>query len=207
MKLHIITPLYRFNLLEQVYNSILVNDDIIWHISKSNKREELDYDFLKKDNRVRLYNVDCADNEAFKKRQHVLEKIDSGYFCFLDDDTIFHENMYLKYRECSEQNFKGMLVGEQIDKNGKLRLIASKPVYGRIDTGNVLSHHGCLSKCKWPSTHIPKVNQKDFLFWDSVYNFYEKKCAIWNQPISFYNKLQKQQNDSKKKNILTYTRK
>ena len=40
MKLHIITPLYRFNLLEQVYNSIPMNDDIIWHISKSNKRKE-----------------------------------------------------------------------------------------------------------------------------------------------------------------------
>ena len=52
MKLHIITPLYRFNLLEEVYNSILMNDDIIWHISKSNKREELDYDFLKKDKRI-----------------------------------------------------------------------------------------------------------------------------------------------------------
>ena len=187
--LHIITPLYRFNLLEQVYNSILMNDDITWHISKSNKREELDYDFLKKDKRIRLYNVDCADNEAFKKRQHVLEKIDSGYFCFLDDDTIFHENMYIKYLECVEHNFRGMLVGEQINKDGKLRLIASKPVYQKIDTGNVISHHSCLTECKWPSKHIRRVNQKDFLFWNSVYEFYGKKCGIWNQPISYYNKL------------------
>lgn len=187
--LHIITPIYRFNLLEQVYNSILMNDDITWHISKSNKREELDYDFLKKDNRVRLYNVDCEDEEAFKKRQYVLEKIDSGYFCFLDDDTIFHENMYMKYLECVEHNFRGMLIGEQIDKDGKLRLIASKPVFSKIDVGNVISHHSCLTECIWPKDHIPGVNQKDFLFWDSVYNYYNKKCAIWNQTISIYNKL------------------
>jgi hypothetical protein len=187
--LHIITPLYRFNLLEQVYNSILMNDDITWHISKSNKREELDYDFLKKDNRVRLYNVDCEDEEAFKKRQYVLEKIDSGYFCFLDDDTIFHENMYMKYLECINHNFKGMVIGKQIDKDDKLRLQASKPVFGRIDTGNVISHHECLKECVWPNTHIPGVNQKDFLFWDSVFNYYGKKCGIWNQTISVYNKL------------------
>jgi len=187
--LHIITPLYRFNLLEQVYNSILMNDDITWHISKSNKREELDYDFLKKDKRIKLYNIDCDDNEIYKKRNVVFDNIKDGYFCLLDDDTIFHENMYIKYLECTEHNFRGMLVGEQIDKDGKLRLIASKPVFGRIDTGNVLSHHSCLSECKWPKEHIPGVNQKDFLFWDSVFEFYGKKCAIWNQPISYYNQL------------------
>jgi len=187
--LHIITPLYRFNLLEQVYNSILMNDDITWHISKSNKREELDYDFLKKDKRIKLYNIDCDDNEIYKKRNVVFDNIKDGYFCLLDDDTIFHENMYIKYLECTEHNFRGMLVGEQIDKDGKLRLIASKPVFGRIDTGNVLSHHSCLSECKWPKEHIPGVNNKDFLFWDSVFEFYGKKCAIWNQPISYYNQL------------------
>jgi len=187
--LHIITPLYRFNLLEQVYNSILMNDDITWHISKSNKREELDYDFLKKDKRIKLYNIDCDDNEIYKKRNVVFDNIKDGYFCLLDDDTIFHENMYIKYLECTEHNFRGMLVGEQLDNKGKLRLIASKPLFGRIDTGNVLCHHSCLSECKWPKEHIPGVNQKDFLFWDSVFEFYGKKCAIWNQPISYYNQL------------------
>ena len=73
MKLHIITPLYRFNLLEQVYNSILMNDDITWHISKSNKREELDYDFLKKDKRIRLYNVDCEDTDTIVYRNNLLQ--------------------------------------------------------------------------------------------------------------------------------------
>jgi len=187
--LHIITPLYRFNLLEQVYNSILMNDDITWHISKSNKREELDYDFLKKDKRIKLYNIDCDDNEIYKKRNVVFDNIKDGYFCLLDDDTIFHENMYIKYLECTEHNFRGMLVGEQIDKDGKLRIIASKPVFCHIDTGNVISHHKCLTECRWPKEHIPGVNNKDFLFWDSVFEFYGKKCAIWNQPISYYNQL------------------
>jgi hypothetical protein len=187
--LHIITPLYRFNLIEKVYNSILMNDDITWHISKSNKREDLNYDFLKKDKRIKLYNVDCDDNEIYKKRNVVFENIKDGYFCLLDDDTIFHENMYIKYLDCVENNFKGMLVGEQTDSDGELRLIASKPVYEKIDTGNVISHHKCLEICRWPSYHQPGINQKDFLFWESVYNYYGNKCGIWNQPLSFYNKL------------------
>lgn len=36
---------------------------------------------------------------------------------------------------------------------------------------------------------IKGVNQKDYIFWNSVYEYYGKKYAIWNQPISYYNKL------------------
>lgn len=198
--LHIITPAYRFENLESIYNSILINDDLIWHISKSNKREDLNFDFIKKDKRIKIYNVDCEDNEIYKKRNFVFDFIKNGYFCFVDDDTIFHENMYIKYIDCCEHNFVGMLVGEQLDPNNNLRLIASKPVFERIDTGNVIAHYSCLSTCKWPSTHIPKVNNKDYLFWLSVYEFYNKKCGIWNQPISYYNKLNPKKNDKQKKN-------
>lgn len=189
MRLHIITALYRFEYLEDIYNSIYMDSDIIWHISKSNKREDLTNEFIKTDKRIRLYNVDCEDTDTTSKRNVVLESINDGYFCFLDDDTIFHENMYIKYRECLENRFIGMLVGEQINGNGKLRLIASYPKFTKIDTGNVISHHTSLTECRWPKTHIKDINQKDFLFWESVYNYYGKKCAIWNQPISYYNKL------------------
>ena len=189
MKLHIITALYRFEYLEDIYNSIYMDNDIVWHISKSNKREDLTNDFIKTDKRIRLYNVDCEDTDTTSKRNVVLETINDGYFCFLDDDTIFHENMYIKYRECLENRFIGMLVGEQINRNGKLRLIASYPKFTKIDTGNVISHHSSLTECRWPKTHIKGLNQKDFLFWESVYDYYGKKCAIWNQPISYYNML------------------
>ena len=178
--LHIITALYRFEYLEKIYNSIFMDDDIVWHISKSNKREDLSNDFIKTDKRIRLYNVDCEDTDTTSKRNVVLETINDGYFCFLDDDTIFHENMYIKYRECLEQNFVGMLVGEQTDWDGKLRLIATYPVFNRIDTGNVIAHHSCLKECRWPSTHIKGLNQKDYLFWNSVFEFYDKKCGILN---------------------------
>lgn len=203
--LHIITPLYRFNFLNDLYDSILLNDDITWHISKSSKREDLNCDFIYNDKRIILYNIECDDTNTTIKRNTILEKINSGYFCFLDDDTIFHENMYIKYKECEEENFIGMMVGEQLDYDNKIRLIASKPIFRHIDTGNVLSHYSCLSECRWPESHTPKVNQKDFLFWNSVYEFYGKKCAIWNQPISYYNKLNpREKYDTKKKKYVNY---
>jgi hypothetical protein len=204
--LHIITPLWRFENLENLYNSILMDEDITWHISKSNKREDLNYSFINDDKRIKIYNVECEDSQAYLKRIEVLNNINDGYFCFLDDDTIFHENMYIKYKECEENKFIGMLVGEQLNPINELRLIASPPKYMFIDAGNVLSHTSCLKECRWPETHIPKVNQKDFLFWDSVYNFYGKKCAIWNQPISYYNKLSKDDKWKKEKKLLKITK-
>ena len=95
--LHILTPIYRFENLDKIYNSILLNDDITWHISKSNKRETLTNDFIKNDKRVKLYNVDCEDNEIYKKRNEIFKNINEGYFCLLDDDTLFHETMYEIY--------------------------------------------------------------------------------------------------------------
>lgn len=187
--LHIITPLYRFELIEKVYSSIPMNDDVLWHISYSSKRELPKLPFLDNNKQIKIYPVDCEDNDTPSKRNVILKEIKDGYFCFLDDDTMFHDNMYMKYMDCSEENFKGMLVGEQIFSSGKLRLVASKPVFTKIDTGNVISHHSCLTECIWPETFIPEVNQRDFLFWESVYNYYGMKCAIWNSPISYYNKL------------------
>jgi hypothetical protein len=180
--------------------SINVDQDIIWHISKSSKRNEEIPDIILNDKRVKVYNVDCEDGETYKKRNEVFKNIQNGYFCFLDDDTIFHENMYNKYVECSEEKFVGMLVGEQLTPSNKLRLIASPPRMSRIDTGNVLSHWSCLTKCEWPEKIVGNT-ARDFLFWDSVYNFYGKKCAIWNQPISYYNKLSKENRWKNEKNL------
>lgn len=184
--LHIITPAYRFNLLESIYNSIYVEDDITWHISKSNKREDIQFDFIKNDKRIKVHNIDCDDIERGKKRSEVLKHINDGFFCFLDDDTLFHENMYLMYKESEENHFKGMVIGQQILKNGKIRLEAKKPTWCETDIGNVLSHSSCLKHVFYPEKPSP---YNDFYFWSFVYEYFKKDCLIWDQPISYYNKL------------------
>jgi len=187
--LHIITPLFLTEYLEKVYYSINADQDITWHIAKTNKLELPNFDFLKTDKRIKVYNIDCEESETHIKRNTVLEKIKDGYFCFLDDDTVFHENMYVKYRELKDQNFVGLLIGKQLFPDGKIRLLPSKPEHLKIDTGNVLSHHSPLSVIKWPSSHIEGVNNKDTIFWGEVYKFFNNKCFLTDTPISIYNKL------------------
>jgi hypothetical protein len=187
--LHIITPLYLTQYLDNVYYSINADPDITWHISKTTKMELPNHEFLKNDKRIKLYEVDCEETEVYKKRNIVLESIKDGYFCFLDDDTTFHENMYVKYIKSKEQNFVGMLIGNQLMPNGSTRIVASKPAHLKIDTGNVLSHHSPLSEVRWPSSHTEGVNNKDSIFWTDVYNFFGQKCYLTNTPISHYNKL------------------
>jgi hypothetical protein len=187
--LHIITPLYRFENLEKIYNSILMNDDIRWHISYSKTRTLPELEFLKEDKRIVIYEVDCLDSEAFAKRNAVLSKINDGYFCFLDDDTLFHENMYAKFVECSENNFSGMLVGRQLAPDNTLRLIESIPLFQKIDVGNVLCHYNVLEQIKYPTKHIEGYNNKDFIFWKSVYEYLGRKCNLTSDVISYYNKI------------------
>jgi len=38
------------------------------------------------------------------------------------------------------------------------------------------------------------------------YTYYNKKCAIWNQPISYYNKLSKDDRWKKEKKVLKIMR-
>jgi hypothetical protein len=187
--LHIITPLYLTEYLDKVYYSINADLDITWHISKTKKLDLPDHDFLKTDKRIKIYEVDCEESETHKKRNTVLETIKDGYFCFLDDDTIFHENMYIKYKQSEEQNLIGMLIGTQLKPDGTIRLLASEPKHLKIDTGNVLCHHSPLSVVRWPSSHIEKVNNKDSIFWTEAYQYFNKKCYLTDTPISHYNKL------------------
>lgn len=185
--LHIITPLYRPENLGKIYESIPAESDIFWHITKSNKTKKPNNSFLSTDKRIVLYDVDCEDNEIYKKRNAVFESIKDGYFCLVDDDTIFHVGMYQAYLECNLKNFIGMIVGTQINWQEKVRLTPRKPIYSKIDTGNVLAHSSCLQEVRWPSTHTPGKNEKDFLFWEAVYNFYGQKCELTNKIISVYN--------------------
>mgnify|MGYP000199125234 CR=1 FL=1 len=187
--LHIITPLYRFEFLKPIYQSLPNSNNIIWHISKSKEREDILDEVILKDTRVKIYNVDCNDNEPYKKRIQVLNNITSGYFCFIDDDTILHPNMYQIFEQKSSVNFIGMIIGQQIDKSNKIRLQPNIPKYTKIDTGNVLSHTDCLKKVQWPLTYTKGKSQRDSIFWTDVYEYFNKQCILLTEPISYYNKL------------------
>ncbi|MFC0182295.1 hypothetical protein ACFFJX_06860 [Pseudarcicella hirudinis] len=187
--LHIATPLFRYEYLEQIYESIPKNEDIIWHISKIKERPALTFDFLA-DPRVRVYECDCLDTDTVTKRNVIFDQIKDGYFCLLDDDTVFEQEMYNVYKSFSEKQFKGMVIGAQKFSSGKIRLKPTYPHNGTfkltIDTGMILSNFTVLNKVRWEfSETIPN----DAHFWYRCYQFYGKELTILiPDTISLYNK-------------------
>lgn len=182
--LHIITRLYRFDLLQEIYESIPKEDDIRWHICKSNQREDLNYDFLS-DPRVILHNINCLDTDRTAKTNFVFDQIKDGYFCLVDDDTIFHGNMYIAYTVLYKKEYIGMMIGVQLNSDGSIRLTAKIPEACSIDTGQCIAHYSALTKVKWSSANSPI---RDFIFWNDVYNFFNKKCILTEIHLSWYNK-------------------
>lgn len=183
--LHIITPLYRYHLLQKVYESIPKNDDIIWHIAKSSQREKLEYDFIHTDSRIKLYELNCPDTDTVTKRNVIFDNIKDGFFYCLDDDTLFLEELYRVYKEYHNVGFKGMIVGQSnVIKDIKL---SANPKESWIDTGMVLCHFRVLRKEKWEWTEIAG---RDCYFWSRCYLFFGKENTIFlDKVISNYNLL------------------
>ena len=179
------TPLYRYNLLEKIYQTIPKHEDIVWHIAKTKHREKLTNDFVYNDPRIKLYEIDCLDSDVVTKRNVVFENIKDGYFYLLDDDTIFLEELYKVYQEYNNVGFKGMIVGQNnIIKNVKLSIIPKETF---VDTGMVVCHIRVLEKEKWEWTEI---GGRDCYFWSRCYQFFGEENTIFlDRVISHYNLL------------------
>lgn len=173
-----------------IYESIPKKEDIIWHISYLENRESeliitgtTEYPIIKK------YPLNCDESDTISKRNAILSSIKNGYFCFLDDDTIFLDEMYNLYKYLLYNKYVGMAVGHQVIQTGTIRLNASIPMHVRIDTGNAIAHHICLLKCRWKFDDKNIKLPKDYVFWNSVYEFFHKQCLLINKVVSIYNKL------------------
>ena len=189
--LHIITPLYRFELIDKVYSTIPNYSDIKWHISISKRRELPKNSFFSKDDRVVIYYLDCEDNDMVTKRNKIFENIKDGYFYLLDDDTKFLEEVYNVYKKYNKINFQGMIIGKQYlpilmkKLNGKAWRPSSNPNYNKIDTGEAIAHHSVLRHVKWEwSIEFGRDN----LFWTNCYLYFkDEHTLLINNYISYYN--------------------
>ena len=181
--LHIMTPLYRYDLLEKIYQTIPKHEDITWHIAKTNHREKLTNDFVYNDSRIKLYELDCLDADVVMKRNAVFKNIKDGFFYLLDDDTIFLEATYKVYKEYSNAGFEGMIVGQNnVMKN---IIISENPQKSYIDTGMVICHFKVLETENWEWTEIAG---RDCFFWSKCYQFFGKEnTVLLNKVISNYN--------------------
>ena len=183
--LHIVTPLFRYDLLDKVYQSIPKHTDIIWHIAKTTHRERLVHEFIYTDERIKLYEIDCLDSDIVAKRNTIFSNIKNGYFYLLDDDTIFLNELYLVYKTYSENGFIGMILGN--NNFSKEKFLSIDPTHTHIDTGRVLCHTSVLQAIKWEWSLL---YARDCLFWSKCYEFFGKDSLIYiNKTIATYNYL------------------
>jgi hypothetical protein len=187
--LHIVTPLYRFNLLQKVYQSIPNSTEIIWHLAKSESIKEYDFKFFKHDSRVKLYEIDCKDTDIIAKRNKIFSEINDGYFCMLDDDTIFVKAMFDLYIELKNEKFIGMAIGNQKYGNGifkdKATMLTQNFKTNYVNTGMVLSHYSVLKHVQYESHQEYKL---DCYFWSRCFMYFTaQKTKIVNKDISYFN--------------------
>jgi hypothetical protein len=139
--------------LTNIYQSIPDQIDVCWHIclSQNNKNQIKNFDF--DDNRVSIYIIDCDDSDIVKKRNHLFDKIKDGYFCLLDDDTIFLPELYNVYSEYKHLPFTGVILGSQSIGAYCIRdsIVPSKDyIINAMDTGMFFAHYSVLEYgLKW----------------------------------------------------------
>ncbi len=189
MHLNICTISSRTEYLDRIYESIPKEQDIVWHICRSLRTDVLTNDFLQ-DPRVKVYYIDCEDTNTPCKMNFIFHKIiEQGldsYFCIQDDDSIFRQEMYDIYTTYREKHF--MIIGNQEDKNGIIRLRGTLPYPCAVDTGMFLAHSCVLTKELWPSRHWDNEFHADYDFLTRVHDYFTiKSTDIIQDTISVYN--------------------
>ena len=183
--LHIVTPLFRYELLERVYQSIPPHDDIVWHLAKTSRRPPLDHAFVARDARIRIHDIDCDDTDIVTKRNAMFAAITDGYFYLLDDDTICLDEMYQVYREQCDAGFEGMIVGGS--NLNRARQPSTDPVLNRLDTGAAICFHAVLRHVSWAWS---AEYARDRLFWSRCFAFYgPERTVVVDRTIAAYNHL------------------
>jgi len=107
-----------------------------------------------------------------------LENIE-GYFCFVDNDTLFHEGMKNAYNTVK----KNMLIGKQAYCNEKIRLNQNIPICGHIDMGNVLCNNNVLKSVQYEY----KEGISDYILWNKCFNYLGGDIELSDKVISYYN--------------------
>lgn len=189
MPLHILTISSRFHLLSKIWETIKDFPDITWHIAKSVFREDIPP--FTNDSRVVIYNISTEDSDTSFKMNYLLREIKDlgGYFCILDDDSEFVKEAYEVYKRYEGSKI-GMIIGNQIDKWGRIRLQSSYPRQCCIDTGNVICHTSVLEKVEWPEYGWTNKIYVDFEFWDACFKYFGLKYTdLVSDVISVYNSL------------------
>jgi hypothetical protein len=187
--LHIITPLFRYQYLGKIYDTIPQANDITWHLIKSAHREEIPNIANWNKCNVVVHTVPCSDNDIISKRNAVFETLIDGYFYLLDDDTVFLHELYEVYKQYAALQFVGMIIGAQ--RYGPW-FFSNQPNFptanlanNYINTGMVVAHCSVLQHVKYASIKGIPI---DSYFWGRCYLYFGDSATILlKTKIAYFN--------------------
>lgn len=186
--LNIITIAYRHDFLKPLYDSIPKNHDVKWWICTTMGRK---VDIV--DKQVTVINLDISDDISTWdiRLNTILDLITEGYVQVVDEDTLYHYNAYNLYKKALELNID-TVIGDQFWYNGKIRLLAQKPLATYIDTGSVITKIHTIrdNEILWKSS----IQHPDYHFWQKVWDVSNTRLIV-PEPISYYNAQLKQEKD------------
>lgn len=161
--LHLITPLYRYNNIKIVYQTIKYQlDDYCWHlIEGSNKIGEENLDFLREDERVKFYKINTEHIWGHEQRNYFITNIggdDNDWCYFLDDDNILTPDLVNTYHEEMHTNTDLVLFTQKKGLTDIIRLYSSVNhlSLGNCDIGSFIIRYRLMKK-----TIIPYIDQRN----------------------------------------------
>lgn len=165
-RLTIITPVIRYELLTKISQSIPAG--VRWLAIGSERFE------TPKNCEYYIIPEKCG----VIRRNYLIDKVDSGYVYFLDDDTVIHPNLY---REIKKYDFD-FIHFNQMEKDGRYRLGGRvEPFYA--DTGSFVVDRKFLGDIRFKKTPC-----SDGVFAQELYM--KAKVSLYiNEYLSIYNAL------------------
>jgi hypothetical protein len=185
-KIVIVTPCTRpknLTLIAESIEAVIPRENYRWLVifdsSKVKKKVECEFaqiHYFEKEsssfgNAQRNYAIDLMQGNDYYKDHYVY---------FLDDDTILHKNLWCLVKNATED----MVVFEQINKNGKLRLGSDRIMPGLVDTGSAAIKLSAIGKTRFKE----HLYEADGYFMSEIAR---KQITILNinKPASIYNAL------------------
>jgi glycosyltransferase involved in cell wall biosynthesis len=199
-KLNIITRCTRPNFLQKVKESIFTTalfDIKWWVVFDTRVVKDIDADFLtdlQLTGGTALYLRGDNGDFGHTLLSKAIDKINSGFIYFLDDDNILHENFYKKlYSNIKNNPDKlGFIFSQKVD--GKdftgLDIRESKPENVRvqhIDMAQFVLHRDLIGEHRF----IPNDYKADGYFIEEIYNLNKEKFYFIDDILCYYNALKK----------------
>lgn len=214
MKLHVLTACIRTDNLRDILQSMLKatlhskNLKVEWHVNIHTTVAPIDKHHIRRLKRVlknrwvKVHISTFDGSNADSPINPLLDKLQTGYICILDDDNIMHKS-FLKEIEKTLDNYKDtpiamvypQIMGRPKNKSGAQRIRPARKSHirpGKIDTGQFTIHRDLIGDLRWSSLLSPTgniISRPDGIFIYTIFQEYHDSFIVIDKPISYYNYL------------------